>query len=241
MRVGIFPRWAAGFLAVFLSLAASNFYAVWKLHQLGATTIPSMSAEIRILNCKHKLADSLFLQLSCERKYLLLKDAGLYDQFLEANREFHRYVAQGRVLADAAAERDSFRSIDALQERYETLVQAEVSRFREHRSYDASRYRMKKDTASDAVLQELNNLEKYAWHNVNRKIGMVSEAGASTLRIAAWSSLVTILCALFMSFFVTKSITSPLKRLVNKTREVSAGVFEGDLDIKSPPEISELT
>lgn len=241
MKVGILARWAAGSLAVFVSLAASNFYAVWKLHQLGATTIPSVSAEIRILDCKKKLVDFLFLQLSCERKYLLLKDAGLHDQFLEASREFHRYAAQGLLLADTAAKRGSFRSIEALQKRYETLVEAEVSRVRKRRSYDASKYGTEKDTASDAVLQELNNLENYAWHDVNRKIGMVSEAGASTLRIAAWSSLITILCALLMSFFVTKSVTSPLKRLVGKTREISAGVFKGDLEIKSPPEISELT
>ena len=241
MKVGILPRWAAGFLAVFLLLAASNFYAVWKLHQLGATTIPSVSKEIRILDCKKRLVDAIFLQLSSEGKYFLVKDAGLYDQFLEASREFHRYATEGRLLADTVTKKSSFRRIEALHERYEALVKAEVSRFRQNRSFDAGRYGTEKDAASDAVLEELNNLETYAWQDVYRKIDMVNEAGVSTLRIAAWSSLVTVLCALFMSFFVTKSITSPLRRLVNKTREISTGVFKGDLDIKSPREISELT
>ena len=228
-------------MAVFLCLAASNFYAVWKLHQLRATTIPGVRADIRILDCKKRLFDALFLQLSCERKYLLVKDAGLYNQFLEATSEFDRYAAEGFHLADTATKRDSFRSIETQQKKYEALVKAEVGRVREHRPYDASRYGREKDTASDAVLEELNNLETFAWQDVNRKISTVSEAEASTLGIAAGSSLVTVLCALFMSFFVTKSITNPLKRLLNKTREISAGVFKGDLDIKSPSEISELT
>jgi two-component system sensor histidine kinase GlrK len=69
----------------------------------------------------------------------------------------------------------------------------------------------------------------------------VTEAGASTLRMAFGSSVVTVLCALLASFFVTRGITGPLTKLVKKTKEISAGRFKGDLDITSPPEISELT
>jgi len=240
MKVGILPRWATGYLAVFLLLAASNFYAVWMLHELGASTIPSMNADIGILDCQKRLVDSLLSQLRYERKYLLMGDPGLYSQFVEANREFHRCLDEGRSVADTPVKRDFFDSTDGLHQRYEALVDEEANLFRDHRQYDKARYRMEKDKASDAILEELKELEGYARRDVSRRIHVVGEAGVSTLRIAAGSSVATILCALFTSFFVTRSITGPLTKLVRKTKEISVGRFKGDLDITSPPEISEL-
>ena len=240
MKVGILPRWATGYLAVFLLLAASNFYAVWMLHELGASTIPSMNADIGILDCQKRLVDSLLSQLRYERKYLLMGDPGLYSQFVEANREFHRCLDEGRTVADTPVKRDFFDSTEGLHQRYEALVDEEANFFRDHRQYDKARYRMEKDKASDAILEELKELEGYARRDVSRRIHVVGEAGVSTLRIAAGSSVATILCALLTSFFVTRSITGPLTKLVRKTKEISAGRFKGDLDITSPPEISEL-
>ncbi len=241
MKVGILPRWAAGYLAVFLLLAASNFYAVWMLHELGARTIPSMNADIGILDYQKRLVDSVLSQLRYERKYLLMGDPGLYDQFLEANREFHRCLGEGRSVADTGIKKDFFDSVEGLHQRYEVLVNEEAILFRDHRQYDKARYRTEKDKASDAILDELKDLEGYARRDVSRRMHVVSEAGASTQRIAFGSSVATVFCALLASFFVTRSITAPLRKLVKKTKDISAGRFKGDLDIASPPEISELT
>ncbi len=155
MKVGILPRWAAGYLAVFLLLAASNFYAVWMLHELGARTIPSMNADIGILDYQKRLVDSVLSQLRYERKYLLMGDPGLYDQFLEANREFHRCLGEGRSVADTGIKKDFFDSVEGLHQRYEVLVNEEAILFRDHRQYDKARYRTEKDKASDAILDAI--------------------------------------------------------------------------------------
>ncbi len=139
-----------------------------------------------------------------------------------------------------------------LQSRYEALLSEEM---RPDKSRPAAlarpgadgRYagpwqlRAEKDAATDAILEELKNLEGHARQDVQRRIDMVSEAGVSALSMAFGTSLVTIFCALFMSFFITRSITNPLRRLVRKTREISTGVFRSDLLINSPPELAELT
>ena len=240
MKVGILPRWAAGYLAVFLLLAASNFYAVWMLHELGARTIPSMNADIGILDCQKRLVDSLLSQMRYERKYLLMGDPGLYDQFLEANGEFYRCLGEGRSVADSSVKKDFFLAIERLHRRYEVLVDEETGLLKERQKYDKAWYRTEKDKASDAILDELKDLEGYARWDVNGRMHAVSEAGVSTLRMAFGSSVVTLLCALLTSLFVTRSITAPLRKLVKKTKEISTGRFKGDLDIESPPEISEL-
>ena len=101
-------------------------------------------------------------------------------------------------------------------------------------------FRTAKNEASDAVLDELERLEALTREDMTQRMGAVSRAGSSSLSMAVASSMVTVFFALLVSFLIVRSITSPLKKLVTKTRDVAAGIFEGDLQIVSPPEISEL-
>ncbi|MGD0229441.1 MAG: ATP-binding protein [Syntrophorhabdales bacterium] len=241
MKLTILQRSAIGYLAVFLLLAASNLYSVLELRQIGTATIPSLKADIKMIDYQKRLVDSILSQLRYERKYLLIRDSGLYDQYLEANAEFHRCLVEGSSIAQSEPTRASFKAIDALQKRYETFVNEDVDLAMVGRLGSPNRYRAEKDDVSDAILEQLKNLELYTRQDVQRRINVVSEAGVSALRMAVGMSLVTVLCALSMSFFVTRGITRPLRKLVNKTREISAGVFKSDLRITSPPEIAELT
>jgi two-component system sensor histidine kinase GlrK len=54
-------------------------------------------------------------------------------------------------------------------------------------------------------------------------------------------SAIAIVLIIVTSFLNTRSITQPLTILMEKTKEISKGVFDNNLKITSPPEISELT
>ena len=58
MKLGILPRWVLGYLAVFLLLAGSNLYALVQLHRLGTSTIPALSADMRLLTLQKRMVDS---------------------------------------------------------------------------------------------------------------------------------------------------------------------------------------
>lgn len=240
MRAGIFRRWAIGYLAAFLLLVASNGYSVWKLHQLGTATIPNLSVDIHILDCQKRLVDSILSQLRYEQKYLLMRDLGLYDQFVEANKEFHRLLTDVTSVANNAPKRDSLRKIENSVTIYEAIVKEQVSRRENNRPHNLAEYEKEKDEVTDDILEELGRLEGYARQDVERRINLVKEAGSSAPKIAFVAFLVTLMSALLMALLVTRSITRPLTKLVNKTKEISQGVFESNLKIKSPPEISEL-
>ena len=239
MRTGVLSRCAAGYLSVFLLLGASNVYAVLKLHLLDKTTIPALNADIRILECQKTLIDEMLSEMRYERKYLLTRDPRLYDQFLEANREFHRCLAEGHAAAKTR-QRDLFRAVETHHIRYETLVSEESARLADNRSYGQEQYRMEKDSASDAVLEALKTLGGYGRKDADLRVAMVNKARTSSLGLTVWSLIFTLLFSLVVSFIVTRSITRPLAKLVGKTREIAAGVFRGNLDIASPSEVSEL-
>jgi two-component system sensor histidine kinase GlrK len=60
-------------------------------------------------------------------------------------------------------------------------------------------------------------------------------------RLAALMLVIALFLVIGTSFLSTRSITKPLRALVEKTKEISEGVFEGDLVISSPPEVLGLT
>ncbi len=239
VRNGVLSRCAAGYLAVFLLLGASNVYAVLKLHHLGSTTIPGLKADIRVLECQKMLIDEMLSEMRYERKYLLTLDARLYDEFREANVAFHKYMAEGHAAAHTR-HKDFFGTVETRHSRYESLVNAELARVRSNLPYDRAQYQMEKDRESDAVLEGLRTLGGYGREDAHQRIAMVNEAGNSTLGFTVWCLVFTALFSLLVSFVVTRSINEPLAKLVNKTREIAAGVFQGNLDITSPSEVSEL-
>lgn len=240
MRINILKRWAIGYLSAFLLLAVSNFYAVWKLHQLGTITIPSLNTNIRTIDLQKSMVDSILSQLRYQQKYLIMHDAVLYDQFVQANDDFRGLLTQVRSIADSGATIDSVARIESLVGRYEALVDSETSAVKAKRAYDVKRYEAEKDKASDGILEELNRLEGYARKDVDRRMDLTVETAHSALLIAAGASLVTLLSALFIGLVITRSITGPLTQLVNKTKEISGGVFKSNLAIESPPEVAEL-
>jgi two-component system sensor histidine kinase GlrK len=70
---------------------------------------------------------------------------------------------------------------------------------------------------------------------------MLAEAGDSARNVIIIIAITAIFLVTITSFYITRSIADPLTLLMDKTREVSEGVFECDLKISSPPEIFELT
>lgn len=240
MKINILKRWAIGYLSAFLLLVLSNFYAVWKLHQLGTMTLPSLNANIRIVDLQNSMVDSVLSQLSYQQKYLLMRDDGLYNQFLEANADFHTLLTRLRPVAESGAKGDSVVRIESLAVQYETLVNSELRLVKNHRIYDTKRYDAEKGEVSDNILEELKRLEDYARKDVDRIINLAIQTGHSALLIASGASFVTLLSVFFIGFSITRSITRPLTQLANKTKEISEGVFRSDLAIESPPEVAEL-
>ena len=125
-------------------------------------------------------------------------------------------------------------------EEYQSLVDEEIKLIRANRDYPKRRYESEKEKRVDAILKELEKLELHSQQDIAQRIEMLGEAGSSARQMAVGMAITAIVLGLFTSFFITRAITRPLKVLVDKTRDISNGVFECQLNISSPPEVSEL-
>lgn len=240
MKLGIFSRLTAGYLALLFLLAASSMYAIIRLHQFGAGSLQNLVTDMKIFDYEKKVVDSILSQRRYEQKYILTKDAALYRQFLTEKESFHRHLALMDQIANTPLKQEALRKIRAHYQHYEHLVESEVGHLKEDRPYSGNWYKEEKTRASEAVLEQLENLEDYTYADTAAGMEYASQAGTSVWRVAIYSFLITFLFAIVLSFLITRSITNPLMSLVKRTREISTGVFRGDLNISSPPEVSEL-
>jgi len=76
--------------------------------------------------------------------------------------------------------------------------------------------------------------------NIFDKVKGLSEAGTRARTIAITVSAVCLVFGIILAVWITRSITRPLAEMRKKTKEISEGFFEADLDLPTPPEIGAL-
>ena len=240
MKLTIFTRLMIGYLVIFVLVMAVPVYAILRLHQFNTGTRHILNVDNRILDYERKLTDSILSQLRYEKKYVITKDNVRYDQFLSAKAEFNKYLAEAISMADTSPKSDSLKKAKVHYERYLLLVNQEVEYVRKNQNYPKRWYEEEKEKAADEVFEELENLETYSRQDIYDRMKMLGEAGGSARKFAITMAAVAIILVIGTSIYITKSITHPLEMLRTRTKEISEGVFNSDLAVPSPPEISDL-
>jgi two-component system sensor histidine kinase GlrK len=144
-------------------------------------------------------------------------------------------------MADTLPKRDSLNRVKAHHEQYRDPIVAGAERIARGRSYPKSWYEQEKEKLVEMILEELKVLEEAADLDIHVRMSELTEAASSARRLTIYMLIVALVLVFGTSFFTTRGITKPLMVLVEKTKEVSRGIFKGDLNIASPPEVSELS
>lgn len=241
MRLTIFSRLMIGYFAIFSLVIFVSAYAILRLHQLNSGTRHILNIDNRILDFQEKLADSTLSQLRYQKKYVLTKDILLHEQFLSAKADSAKFLSELLLIVDTPEKKDSLSQVKIDYERFQSLIAKEIENVRGNQSYSKRWSEQEIEKASDGVLEELKKLEGYARRDIQQRMKMLGESSGSARRLVLTISAIAVVLVIAASFLITRSITQPLTILMEKTKEISKGVFNDDLNIPSPPEISELT
>lgn len=225
MRLTIFSRLMIGYIAIFSLVILVSVYAILRLNQLNTGTRHILNIDNRILDYEEKLADSTLSQLRYEKKYVLTKDILLHDQFLSA---------KGDYFVDTPEKKDLLSKIQTHYQRFQSLIDKEIEYVRGNRSYPKRWYEQEMEKGSDGILKELKKLEVYSRHDIQQRMKMLGESSASARKLVITMSVIAIILVIVTFFLTTRSITQPLKILMEKTKEISRGVFNDNLNITSP-------
>jgi two-component system sensor histidine kinase GlrK len=240
MRLSIFSRLMLGYLAIFILVAGVSVYIISKLHQVNSETRRVLRINYLILDSKEKMTASILSQLQNGRKYVVTKDPLFYEQFLIAKELFNQAFSEVFLMADAPEKKDSMKRIEMAYRHYLSLLEEDIEKARLRFPYPRRAYEMEIKKTADTILEDLEKLQVYAQKDIRHRMKKWEDAGAKARTLAIFTSLITILLVISASLLITRSITRPFTLLMNKTKEISRGAFNSDLEISSPPEISEV-
>jgi two-component system, NtrC family, sensor histidine kinase GlrK len=240
MKLSIFSRLMLGYLAILILVMAVSFYAILMLRQFSNQTQHILLIDSRLPQYGKKMTDSILSQSRFERKFILTKDRALYNQFLSAKESFYQILNEALALVDTSYKKDTLEELQQHFADYQSLVDEEIKLAWSNRDYRKKWYEQEKDKQVDLVLEELKILEVQSQQDIVLRMETLEEIGSSARRMVTGMVIAAIGLTLVTSLFITRAITRPLKILVDKTRDISNGVFESQLNISSPPEVSEL-
>ena len=241
MKLTIFSRLIIGYLTIFTLVTVVSVYAILQLHQLNRGTRQMLRVNTPILDNVEKLTNSILEQLRYQKKYTLTRDILLYDQFLSAKEDFKKFFSEVLSNADTEEKRVSLRKIKSHLDRFESFIDKENEYVRKNQPYSKRMVEHEIEKSADGILDELKKLESYSRNDIHQGMKMLGESASSARKLVITISVIAILALFTISIFLTKSITRPLTALMDKTKEISKGVFKCDLKITSPPELMELT
>jgi len=240
MKISIFARLFMGYLAIFMLALALSAYVVTQLHRVGKITHGILTGDTIVLDNDKMLDSALLSQIRYERKYLVMRDVTFYNQFLQEKNDFALYLDKVFAAADTPVKRGFALRIKNYHSLYESLFENEIGFISLNRSYPQTLYKEKKQQALDATLDELKKMSLYYQQDIHDKLTALQTAGDDAAKTIIMMSAAAISLGIVISLLGTRSITTPLRTVIAKTRDIANGVFRSDLDISSPAEISDL-
>lgn len=240
MKLSIFSRLVVGYLAIFILAMTVSIYAIAQLRQLENISRSILNVDNQLLTYEQKLSNGLLSMMRYEKKYVIIKDEGLYDNFLSAKSDFENNMDETIAVADTVEAVDLLSAVRNSYEQYYLLFDEEVRYLRAGQNYPAEEYDRKKEIAVNSMMSSLRDLRAYSQNSTYDKIKKLKDAEGNASKVAIITGIIALLTGVLISIFITINITKPLGIIKKKTKEISRGDFGKDLKLTSPPEIAEL-
>jgi len=224
-----------------LTLATSvSMYSMAQLGRVRDVT-HSVILEDNVLLDLHKgLVTAFRTETLNELKFITLHDRTFYDGFLLAWRDFDKSLAQTKALARSPELLVLIERIATLHIGYQTLFDDEAALRSTETPYIASRYRMMKTDAANAMTEALQAMHAMVQKSIIDKVTRLNEAVVQAGNVSLAVTVSSLLLGIIISLLITRSITVPLDRMAKKTTEIGSGIYGPDLDLRSSPEIDAL-
>ena len=240
MRLSIFARLIISYLVLFSALAGISVYFIYHLDQFNQVTRSIILDDTSILEYSNQLSDTLLAEFRNDRKFVVLKDEKLYENYLKAGDEFNQLLDDALTKTNSEEIRQFFHIISVQHKNFMGLVNTERELINTAKPYSTHWYAEEKKKIVDNIIKQLKNTRETSELDVFEKIVDLSESGDAAKNVSIIIAIVALSACLIIAFIITRSIKKPLDMMKAKTIDISQGNLKGDLDIISPPVMAEL-
>lgn len=220
----IYQKMIMGYMLIVFMVVVVSIYAITILFRLNAISTTILTNDIAFIDMNKRMINSILSQDRTRENYLLLGDRLFLDSFQEKKKGMIRDIASLEGLTAAHKEREEIEFFKKIYFEYTNI----------NNNKGASRKQI------DDMVKTLEGLISYRDGVINKKMENSREIGGSAARLAVIISMIAFVSAIAFAFFITRSISEPIKRLQAETTIIAKGNFSRRIDISSRDEIGEL-
>ncbi len=235
----IFSRLVIGFLLIFLVVMGINVYTLVQLHQLTKLTDSVLRFDDRLLEYENKLRESFLSQVRYGKRYLITKDPAFQQQFSTFKKDFLLQLDNAASVADVAMS-SALVNLRKQYQLYNGLVEGEMRGGTVGTGSSQQQSAIQTNEMIETILTELETIKNHGQSSIRNKIENLSQAVTTAKQVTTWVGVLCLFFIIGISFFITRGIIQPIFMVKKRTEEIGSGQLEGNLDLSSPPEISEL-
>jgi len=240
VKLSILFRLILGYVVLLVLAAAMSVYAIVLLGRVTEVTQSIILADNALISFHKDMADALLSETRYEKKYIIMQDPSLYDGFLKSKGEFERALSSARLLDISDEAKTLLANAAARHRAYYDLFQEEMAYLAAGRQYANVWFDEAKERAINGAIDELVKVRLLSQTSILDKVKDLRDAGRRARAIAISVSIASLLLGIILAVLITRSITRPLAAMQKKTKDIADGVFEADLKLSSPPEITAL-
>lgn len=239
MRLTIYKKMMIGFLTIILIMIGVNAYMVYELDLVSNAAHTTLSSDVLSINIAKGLRTRLYEEEQDAGKYLIAHDNTYFAMFSEGTFRF-------------ADELDSLVSIQTDPGRYELLqiVRSKHEAFASALFTEQALARTSTKKASPtfdqaqfetfpALHDALDRFIRLNQASIDRAMANVETTTQQSARVAMFLTFATLLVALLIAFFITRTITRPIETVIRGTQQIARGSF-GQITVSSHDETALL-
>ena len=239
MKLNIFWRMVIGFLVAVLLVVIISSYSIFKLTQLNRITDSILTIDQPSIETEKKMIGSLLSQVRNYQKYLITKDEAFYELFQSHKAEFITYINQLNILLDSSKKNRLKAKVKNLYFKYNQFIIKEINSLN-NESFFENQYEKEMNKIVDQITRIINELIMLSQSTINNKVKYSKEIGGRAALIAESMAIISLILGILLSFYITRSINNPLKKLEAQTKNIADGDFDSKIEINSPVELSKL-
>ncbi len=240
MQLSIFARLIISYLMLFSMLAGVSLYFIYHLSRFNQITRSIILNDTSIIEYSNQLSDILLSESRSDRKFVVLKDEALYENYLQMKNEFNQLLNKAFAKTTSDEIKNYLNTIGVQHQNFSRLVNAERELIQSSKPYSSDWYAEKKKTVASDIIEQLKLIRRTNEKDVFAKIINLSESSDRARNVSILISVFALSTGLIVAFIITRSIKKPLDVMKAKTVDISQGNFKGDLEVSSPPVIAEL-
>jgi two-component system sensor histidine kinase GlrK len=229
-----------GYLLLLILSMSASFYAIAQLGGIRGVIHSIILVDTSLVDIHKSLTDALLSEARYEKKFVIMNDQALYGEFEGAAGDFDELLGRALSRAESPDVRTVLQGIAEKHDSYRALVAEEAGLLKEGVAYPAAWYATTTEEFVNDLLTDISRIRALSQQSIVGKITKLNEAGASATDAAMIVLVLSLALGIAISVLITRSITVPLARIRKKTAEIGSGIYEPDLDVSAPPEISAL-